>query len=152
MKYLPLWFLLFILVISCSKSEVCDQKVNALLVADFFTLEGTEEKDTLLQWVTVYGIKDTISRLYDTAVNINHIELPLDPNANQVKFVIEVDSVYDTLTVHYQGEIQFVSYPCGFGSVFYLDTVLITKHVFDSLFIIEPAVNPENEQNLKIYL
>ncbi len=149
------WYYLIVLIlaaVSCSDSDVCDQKIRVTLKVQFLAADEGNEKDTLLQYVTVYGIAREDSLLYDTAVNIQSIELPLDPASANLRFVIKIGSVSDTLNLNYGSSMQFVSYACGFSPVYHLNTIVFTYHNFDSIHIVNRTVDTENEENLKIFL
>lgn len=141
-------FLLLFFLIACSEEEVCVKDVNTMLIADFF--KKTDGSDTILSNLSVVGLNKT-RMLYDSAVNISQIELPLNYNSGKTSFIISINNNRDTITFFYTGELIFVSYACGFAPTFELNDVTATYKEFDSIAVINNIINPDNEENIEIY-
>lgn len=150
-----LW-LIFLLITSCSTLEVCDENTVAPLKAGFY-VEGTmPPADSTLTGLTVHVIRGELpdSMLYDS-VQLNSLELPLDPMHDQTSFTLSREQVSDTLTVHYRRSVYLYSYECGFAHSFTLDSLVFDGSLVKRTEIIRPEVDLEmieDEKNIRLFL
>jgi hypothetical protein len=155
MKPGHLLFIIFILVLSCSNEDICDQENHFPLVARFKTVQENLEYDTIVNGVSLYGIRAGLpdSLLYDS-ISLSRIELPLDPNGNQCSFVLETGNQKDTIDFTYQTEVRLISYGCGFGTFFTLENPSHTNLMIQQINIINSLVGEsleQDEEHLWIY-
>ena len=152
----PLLFLsLTLLAISCTEPEPCNEDSVSEVVASFKTESGGLVSDTTISALTVYGIREgqDIWLLYDS-VAYSEILLPLDPHHDFSRFVFQTGEKTDTLTLPHSSEIYLISYSCGFGNQFSLETdIQYGTGMFVKDSIINPIVNTSlEEEDIHIWL
>jgi len=152
----PLLFLvLFLLASSCTTLEPCDEDSISEMVASFKTETGGSVIDTTVSALTVYGIREgqSIWLLYDS-ISESEIFLPLDPHHDFSSFVFQTGEKTDTLTLPHSSEIYLISYSCGFGNQFNLETdIQYGTGMFVKDSIINPIVNTSlEEEDIHIWL
>ncbi len=150
-------FLLALLMVlfSCASQEICDGDNQSEMVARFKKETDGTAKDTTLTGISVYGVRPGLidSLLYDS-VTAAKIVLPLDPNHTYSTFVISVDTLQDTLTIHHQTEYYLISYTCGFAALFTLERTGISGSLINRSEIIDPVVDAnlvQNEEHIWLY-
>lgn len=120
----PLFILVLILLASsCTTLEPCDEDSVSELVAVFKSETGGELNDTTVSGLSIYGIREGQSTwlLYDS-LSLSKILLPLDPHHDFSRFVFFTSTQSDTLTINHSSEIYLISYSCGFGMQFTLES------------------------------
>ena len=156
MKKYPAVLLMFglmlLLIFSCREEE-CDQTLRTQVVFSFLTIQPEGPVDTALPVLTVYGETRKDSLLYDSASTIEQVSLPLDPSRDYSRFVFQTDSLSDTVELTYNRHQKFLSHECGFITEFEIQQAATTHHHFDSIAIVKPQVNiNDNETHINIYL
>jgi len=150
-RLLFLLLLAAVFMVSCSDGEVCTQKVDTLLNASFYKINGNSVTDTALNNLTIYGLNHIDDKLYSMANNVNSIQVPLNPSATNSIFIFKTASGTDTLQISYTHKLVFISYECGFASNFEITKLDASYHLFDSVAIINKTMNRDNEENIEIY-
>jgi hypothetical protein len=140
---------------SCASQEICDGNNQSELVARFKREVGGSAADTILVGISVHGIRPgkTDSLLYED-ISASRIVLPLDPNQPFSTFVIGIDTLQDTLAIHYQTEYYLISYTCGFAALFTLEEIGYSGSLIDRVEVIEPLIDADlvqNEEHIWIY-
>jgi hypothetical protein len=118
----------------------------------FSTVFNENTRDTLLNELYVKGIGGADSLLYDSAINIGQIELPLSPANDSTSFSIQIGNTTDVLTVFYDKEPHQISLDCGYNFFYTITRGTTTLNNFDSVLVINPAINEEFNQNIQIFL
>ena len=77
---------------------------------------------------------------------------PMDMNALSSTMIMQADSLVDTLIINYTVVPVLVSYECGFTNTFEVSGLSYTRHLIDSISMINNVANVDNEENLKIFL
>ncbi|RBL92960.1 DUF6452 family protein [Chitinophaga flava] len=140
-----------------NETKLCDQTLRTDLHIHFSLLDTTKGilrvRDTTMPKVTLFAIsngvnKDSIYRKQP----LQDIFLPLSPVVDSSIFFLRVDSALtpDTLTFRYKRTRHFISPGCGFGTFFFLDTVITTLHTIDSVVINSKAVTNSNDTHLTL--
>ncbi|MCK5136932.1 MAG: hypothetical protein KAR19_14190 [Bacteroidales bacterium] len=155
MKIGLLPFLLLVLQVSCITQEICDDDSQSELVARFKTIESTITSDTIMSDVSIHGIREgqSDSLLYDS-VSTSIILLPLDPNLEQSRFVLNMNKQNDTLVVTHRNEVYLISYTCGFATLFNLENIGYTSLMIKDIEIKDSIVDTEllqDEEHIWIY-
>jgi len=142
-------FIISILVTSCISVEVCDDDNNSILVAKFMTMKDELPADSTVSSLTLYGIREgrPDSLLYNNQPNINTFEVPLDPHHDFTRFVVQVDTLTDTLELMHSQELYMISYDCGFGNLFTLESIEFRTGLIKSAEIKDETVDAETEQD-----
>jgi hypothetical protein len=150
---IPIWFVL--VLASCGTQDVCDQESQSILVARFRTLEDGQISDTILQGISVFGIRsgESMGLLYDS-VNAGKIGLPLDPAGDFSRFVLFSGEHRDTLVLSHSSEAYLISYNCGFAARFKLEGFSHSGDMIVDMELISASVDAElenDEEHLWIY-
>ena len=113
--------LLLLALSSCNTLNICDDDSQSYLACRFRTLEDGEIRDTTLEGLSIYGIREgsRFGLLYDSA-SPNKVWLPLDPLQGKTDFVFSAAGKTDTLRIIHQSEAYLISYDCGFAARFVL--------------------------------
>ena len=148
MKFRILFLFLCILAAGCVSVEVCEEEYVSDMVASFKTMKEGAPADTTLSSLSLYGIREgkNDSLLYD-AESASGFLVPLDPHQNFSRFVLQIDTLTDTLTVYHEHEIYMISYTCGFASLFTLDQLEVSGSAIQNDTIISEMVDAEYEDN-----
>ncbi|SMO57759.1 hypothetical protein SAMN06265379_10340 [Saccharicrinis carchari] len=120
--------------------------------AGFYSAYAIDDKDTSVANVLVYS--PTVDSIPYDSVTVNNLYLPLSLHKDTSQFIIELNSLKDTVTFVHQKELNFVSGECGFVFSLYLDTILYSDVSFiDTVVIVnDEIIYNENFENVKIYL
>ena len=73
--------------------------------------------------------------------------LPLDPNHEQSRFVLNINEQNDTLIIEHRNEVYMISYACGFATLFNIENIEYTSLMIKDIEIIEHMVDAALEQN-----
>ena len=148
MKFRILFLILSILAASCVTVEVCEEEYVSELSARFKTMKEGVAADTTVSALSLYGIREgkSDSLLYDS-IPASGFLVPLDPHNDFSSFVLQMDTLWDTLHVHYAHEVYLISYGCGFASLFTLDQLETHTGLIKNDSIISPMIDAEYEEN-----
>ena len=150
-----LFFILFLLGASCTSVEICDDDYNSYLVARFMALKDGEPADSTVSSLSLYGIREgkPDSLLYNQTPNILEFEVPLDPHHNFSRFVLQLGDPSDTLVINHHQEIYMISYDCGFGNAFLLESLDYSSGMIKDAEIKNTLVDAKTEEDdLHIWL
>lgn len=142
-------FIISILVTSCISVEICDDDDNSIIVARFMTMIDEVPADSTVSSMSLYGIREgrPDSLLYNNQLNTNHFEAPLDPHHDFTHFVVQVDTLTDTLELMHTQELYMISYDCGFGNLFTLESIEISSGLIKSAEIKDNTVDAETKED-----
>lgn len=148
MRFRILFLFLGMLMAGCITVEVCEEEYASEMVARFKTLKEGAAADTTLNAFSLYGIREgkADSLLYDQAPG-SGFTVPLDPQLDYSNFVLQIDTLSDTLTVFYEHEIYMISYTCGFAHLFALDELESRTGLIQNDTIIKAMIDAEYEAN-----
>ena len=145
-----LFVIISILVTGCISVEICDDDNNSVMVAKFMTMKDELPADSTVASLSVYGIREgrPDSLLYNNQPSVNAFDLPLDPHHGYSRFVLQVDTLTDTLELIHTQEMYMISYDCGFGNVFTLDNNIgFSSGLIKSAEIIDETVDALTEED-----
>jgi len=144
-----LFVIISILVTGCISVEICDDDNNSVMVAKFMTMQDELPADSTVASLSVYGIREgrPDSLLYNNQPSVNAFELPLDPHHDYSRFVLQVDTLIDTLELMHTQELYLISYDCGFGNVFTLDNIGFGNGLIKSAEIKDETVDALTEED-----
>lgn len=142
-----LFVIISILVTGCISVEICDDDNNSVMVAKFMTMKEDLPADSTVASLSLYGIREgrPDSLLYNNQPSINAFEVPLDPQHDFTRFVLQLGEQTDTLELNHHQELYMISYDCGFGNLFTLETVGYRTGMIKSAEIIDEIVDAETE-------
>jgi hypothetical protein len=144
MKFRILFLFISILAAGCVSVEVCEEEYFSDMVARFKTMKEGAVSDTTVASLSLYGIREGLndSLLYD-AESASRFLVPLDPHHDFSRFVLQIDTLIDTLTVYHEHEVYMISYTCGFASLFTLDQLELAGSVIQKDTIISKLIDAE---------
>ncbi len=153
MKYIVLvvfsFLALMVIPTSCAPEEICLSNQHAVQTG--FYSAYSVKKDTALARASVYGIGQD-SLVYKDA-RIGKMFLTLSFSSDTTIFIINNNTLLDTLWFRHSKSLEFISRDCGFTWNFIVDSVWHTNTFVDSVSISYPPVNyGENIENIKIFL
>ena len=115
-KYITLLILTFFTILSCEKDDICIDETTPSLIMLFYNNDSqTELKQIKLDSVWV---KDQIKIEEYVNVSIDSIAIPIDLNNNFTTYIIENNTVKDTVKFSYTKNDVFVSRSCGYKTIF----------------------------------
>jgi hypothetical protein len=147
----PFYAILLIVVIffySCA-SESCLEDTTSYVNAAFYKT-GTN-KPYAPDSITIYGLGNESSKLYNKAINVLSVKLPLNASAVSCGFVMKVNNITDTIHFKYSNYPHLISKECGIGYYFTLDSCKMTGNVVDTVIIRNKNITTFNDENIRIY-
>ncbi len=147
--FLSLYFILSVFSIVSCTPESCQEETEILAGATFYKT-GTGKisaPDTL----TLLGIGNEDSLLYDKRIKISVIYIPLNMNKDTCRFALTINKESDTLTFIYSTYPHLISKECGYAFFHYLYECRFTKNILDTIIIRNPVVTNKNEENIRIF-
>lgn len=142
---------LLVLPAACTQDEICLSNQHAVQTG-FYSGRSAVDKDTVLQNSSVFGVHPQRDSIY-AEETFRSMFLPLSFNHDTTVYVIDNNSLKDTLWFSHSKEMAYISRECGFTFNFTLDSVWFTRVFIDSVAIDVKEVNyGENFENVKIYI
>src|SRR5690554_759769 len=141
---------LLIFTTSCNPDSICLSSQNAVQTG-FYSAYSSVNKDTVLAKASAFGVglNDSIY----SKEGVQKMFLPLSYRHDTTAFVIENNTLKDTIWFGHTKELFFISRKCGFSFNFQIDTVWSTHAFIDSVALELNSVNyNENIENVKIYI
>lgn len=147
-RYLLILFLTVLLpLLSGCSTESCDEPTDSLVN---MTLQFTEESaPSVLDSISLFGL-DIPELLYDTT-STNKVLLPLNAALQNVTFIIRKGSVLDTVGLEYTSSVRFISKSCGYTFYYNIERISFTTNSIKNILIINPEINPGDEENLRTF-
>jgi hypothetical protein len=149
-KKLILFILLIASFLSCEKDDICIDAITPNIIIRFYndTLQ-TEFKKVNIDSIWVVN---KIGLDGYKGISTDSIAIPLNSNEDITKYVIENNSIKDTLEFTYTRNDIFVSRSCGYKTNFNdLQIVNNTNHWIKSITIINPTISDEKAAHITIY-
>lgn len=129
---------------SCEQErDPCLQPTSvSLRVHTLQSLPDLSVADTLLPdpvWLVVDSFKG-----WKFSQNSSRFSLSLSPQADSCRLAVQPDTAslaMDTLVFYYSRSLQFLSNACGYAYFFNLEKINHTRHLIDSVVILNNEVN-----------
>ncbi|MDX1828266.1 MAG: DUF6452 family protein [Lutibacter sp.] len=149
-KQIIIFIILITAFLSCEKDDICIDAITPNLIIRFYndTLQ-TELKKVELD--SVWAINKNGLSAYK-GVSTDSIAIPLDLTENTTKYIIENNSVKDTIEFSYSRNDVFVSRSCGYKTIF--DNLQIsnnTNNWIKSITINNTTISDEKAAHINIY-
>jgi len=149
-KQLVIFVILIITFLGCEKDDICIDAITPNLIIRFYndTLH-TELKKVALD--SVWAINKNVLSAYKGVIT-DSIAIPLNLSENSTRYIIENNSVKDTLEFSYTRSDVFVSRSCGYKTIF--DNLQIsnnTNNWIKSITINNPTISDEKAAHISIY-
>ncbi len=136
--------------VSCEKDDICLDSTTPNLIIQFYDNENpTELKSLKGMYVWAVG-KDTLDNYNN--VTLDSIAIPLNLSENITKYVIETNSIKDTIEFNYFRNDIFISRSCGYKTIF--ENTEIVKHTLNWIkdyTIINATIENETAAHINIY-
>lgn len=153
-------FTLCSMLVSCTQErQPCLTPKTAslnLTCVHYLTDTSTTTRDTSLPRA-VFGAMTgaVVKTVYYTGSSAN-FTISLSPVTDSCSWLVTTDSLlhpFDTLSFHYERNLQFLSNACGYAYFYTLNSVKTTHNNIDSVLILNPSVtNDVNTKQLKIFI
>lgn len=136
---------------SCTPESCLEDDTQSYVNATFYINDGTgliKAPDTL----TIYGVGRSNLLLYDKALNVSTVSLPLDASAESCDFIFIINGITDTVSFTYNSYPHFISKECGY--TFFHNLTLAepkTTNSIDNIYIVDNNVLISKKENIRIF-
>lgn len=139
--FLAVWFL------SCGNEPDCDLKIPSDRVQiAFFNDEDSTVKSLDFDRIRAAG-SDSI--LYGDGDSLSVFTVYLNPSADTVAYYFVTGVRRDTLVLSYSRELEWLSEECGPN--FRYENLEVSYDSFDNLQLVEPVLDYEINENIRVY-
>lgn len=149
--------LLGIWAVSCSESD-CGMLSRPMIKFRFFSYEQPKTEIQITDTLTVLtrnSANGGDSILINKERNVKTIMVPYGYTQKETIYVFSYSSpafvVTDTLWVEHTNREHFISMDCGISVFSHIDTIRFTKHMIDSLAIVNSELDNDEKDNVHIY-
>jgi hypothetical protein len=146
--FLPLSFVILVVLINSCTKESCNEDIDVLMKAVFYSSESGEASS--IDSLDIYGLNISDSVICSMAT-LNSVDLPLNPSVSNCSFVIVNGGRADTIEIYYESNLEFISSACGYIYLHELEKVLYTNNDIINILITNKPVNPGDEENIQIF-
>ncbi len=99
----------------------------------------------------VYAVRGGDILKFVNARNVASFSVPLDPAADESRFIITLNGITDTALIRYERHPHLVSPACGYTFVCEISAVISTHNKIDTLLIENKSVNLDGRPNLHLF-
>lgn len=136
---------------SCTSESECRQELAVNLKMGFYTIDNEAPKSLSVDSIWVNGFAND-SFLYKNSKKVSAVKLPLNPSAVQSDFIVQFNTIKDTISITYTTNPEFfISMACGCIATHTISEVFSTTHYIDSIHIIQPKVVNFDAEQIRIY-
>jgi hypothetical protein len=139
---------LFLMLFSCTP-ESCFEETTSFLNASFY--KAGSDTPTIADSLTIYGIGKETTKLYNKALTISKIKLPLNASSESSGFVIRINDITDTLTLTYSSYPHLISRECGITFYYILKSYTVSGSTVDTIIFRNNNITTLNEENIRIF-
>ena len=132
---------------SCTPESCLEETLSNVNAVFYRTGTGNAEAPDS---VTLYGIGNEQTRIYDAKANLSVAVIPLDASVSNCSFYIKVNDIEDTLLFTYSSYPHLVSKECGFTLYHSVGSVTNRTEAIDVL-LINGSITTSNEENIRIF-
>ena len=146
------WFIFLLALIRLSAgctADSCLEETTSTVNATFYKTGSTQA--SIADSLTVFGIGKETDKIYDKALKVSLIKLPLDASAAGCGFVMKINDVTDTLRFTYSSYSHLISKECGVTYFFILDSYRVSGTTVDTVIIRNNNITTFNEENIRIF-
>ncbi|MGQ8336339.1 DUF6452 family protein [Sunxiuqinia sp. A32] len=144
MKRIASFIILIIAIVACE--DIYEAPPQALLEVN---VQNSNPNATRVPKVSVYGVEQDSIWIYQEQTQ--NFRLPLRPHEYS-SFVLLLDSIADTLTVHHETIFKYGSLESGFYNEHWINEIENTFHRIDSVVVVDSAVTKNWHENIKLYI
>ena len=139
-----------VLIISCQTNNQCDTATESLVKVNFYVVDSVELAVTVSN-ISVYGLGNSDSLLYENDTTRSSVLLPLSPNSETTEFVFEFENITENIKFTYTTSTYLESMDCGFITNYEIESVGYSKNIIDTIIIINGSVTTDNEEHIKLF-
>lgn len=139
---------LILFLISCTP-ESCFEETTSFLNATFY--KTGSDKPSIPDSITVFGIGKETNKLYNKALKISIIKLPLDASSETCGFIMKINDITDTLEFTYSSYPHLISKECGITFFYTLKSYRVSGSTVDTIYIRNNNITTFNEENIRIF-
>jgi hypothetical protein len=139
---------LILILLSCTP-ESCFEETTSFLNATFY--KAGSNTSTIPDSITVFGIGKEANYLYNKALNVSMIKLPLDASFQTCGFVMKINNITDTLKFAYSSYPHLISKECGITFFYTLDSYSVSGSTVDTIIIRNNNITTFNVENIRIF-
>lgn len=141
--------LIIIKLISSCTPQSCLQETTSFLNAGFYktgtnTPHGPDS-------ISVFGIGNGTNMLYNKALNLTSVNLPLNASSDTCAFVMKINNITDTIRFIYSSYPYLISKECGITFNFSLDSVMVSGNIIDTIAVTNKNISVFNAENIRIF-
>jgi hypothetical protein len=136
------------LCINCTP-ESCLEDTISTLNATFYKTGSTQV--SVADSITIFGIGKENSKIYDKALKVSFIKLPLNASSEACGFVMKINNVTDTLRITYSSYPHLISKECGISFFFTLKSYQVSGTTVDTIIFRNNNITTFNEENIRIF-
>ncbi|MDL2213499.1 DUF6452 family protein [Bacteroides sp. OttesenSCG-928-J23] len=149
---LAMFPLMGVVVASCAEEIDCSMVNRATLNGAFYTLSESNRPVLGQQGKITLTALGTDSILLNQLQNVKNLSLPLQYTADTTALVMEFDGIWkDTIVFKHTNTPYFVSMECGYEMKQVVTGFYHTKHVLDSIALIDINTNKNGKENLQLF-
>lgn len=139
---------LIMFLFSCTPGS-CFEPTTSYLNATFYKTGSNTA--TIPDSITVIGIGVDTVKIYDNALNVSMIELPLNASSDSCRFFIKINETTDTLMFTYSSYPHLISKECGITSYYNLESYRVSGTKVDTIIFRNINITTSNEENIRIF-
>ena len=153
-------------LVSCTTDTECRQNAAIYMMVEFtgdslrlstdsarLALDSTAMDTISFSTITgmqIRGVgRDSI--ICDSLSSFSKAKLPLKPDTTVTSFELKYNGLTDTVNIHHENDMQFISLACGCFVYHTLQDVSFTRAFVDSCDILNTAVTTASDTHLRIY-
>lgn len=145
------------LALSACNSSGCLENRSSLLYAVFYSMESGEKISVDSLEIIGEGMDDK-DPLSAAGSPIGQILLPMRSTKDVTTWVfkyrqhqIDMPELYDTISFRYDSTPYFASSDCGVVYNYHINKVTYTKHLIDSVSVLDSLVTNVDKERLRVY-
>jgi hypothetical protein len=135
-------------IVSCTPQS-CFEDTTSFVNATFY--KAGSNTATIADSITVFGIGKESYKLYNKALKVSVIQLPLDASSETCGFVMKINNLTDTLKLTYSSYPHLISKECGVAFFFTLESYSISGTAVDTILFRNKNITTFHEENIRIF-
>lgn len=147
------------LLFSCNTDKMCNEDRATFLKIGLYSRAEVGNKVVVKDSVFAgyaFNAISGIETLWVDSSKVKAIRLPLsqiaDSSVIAIKLGYKSSNPFDYYTIKYRRSQVFINYECGFRTDFFIDTLISTNILIDSIFINNRVVTDVDEEHIKIFI
>ena len=140
---------------ACQPDTTCRQDTNVVagIVLRGISIDSAGIAQEFASWdkITVQGVGND-SVLYDSCTNISRILVPLRTDTNITAYSLDWRNEEDIIYFRHDNTRRFISMACGCVVYHTIDSVWCKGTWIDSVKIVNSAVEPVEQDNVRIFV